>query len=89
MKVLLKKIQKLDIDVEDFGEDCKRFMRKEFSNSLRVCGMEFVDYSEENKAFFDIETTSTDDIDCTERAIATLSFPRRVVLKGHAFVPES
>lgn len=87
--VLLKKLQTLDFEVEDFGEECSSYIRKEFSKALRTCGLEFVDYSENTKYMFAVETAAIDFIDCTARAIATLSSPKEVVLRGHAFIPEN
>ncbi len=89
MEELLKKIQKLDIEVEDFGEECASYMRKEFNKTLRVCGLEFVDYSSENDMLFATEKAAINNIDCTARAIVTISTPRKIVLKGHAFIPET
>lgn len=86
---LLKKIQKLDSAVEDFGDECASYMRKEFSKTLRVCGLEFVDYSDENKSVFDTETAAINNIDCTSRAIVTRSTPQKAILRGHAFIPET
>jgi len=88
LNVMLKKLQKLEIDVEDFGVECSAYFRKEFSKTLRVCGMEFVDYSEENKSIFDTESAAITNVDCTAKAIVTISSPRRVVLRGHAFIPD-
>lgn len=87
--VLLKKLQSLDIEVQDFGEECALYMRKEFAKTLRICGLEFVDFSEDTKYMFNTETAAINNIDCTSRAIATLSLPQRVVLRGHAFIPEN
>jgi len=86
---LLKKIQKLDIEVEDFGSECASYMRKEFAKTLKVCGLEFVDYSEENRLLFATESAAINNIDCTARAIVTNSSPRTIVLKGHAFIPKT
>lgn len=87
--VLLKKLQSLDIEVQDFGEECSTYMRMEFAKTLRICGLEFVDFSEDTKSMFDTETAAINNIDCTSRAIATLSSPKEVVLRGHAFIPEN
>lgn len=88
-KAVLKKIQKLDIEVDAFGEECALYMRKEFSRTLRSCGFEFVDYSAENKMLFATEEGAINNVDCTARAIVTISSPREIVLKGHAFIPET
>lgn len=89
LNVLLREIQKLDVDVEDFGDECAKYMRKEFAKTLRICGYEFVEYAEENKSAFDTETTAINSVDCTAKAIVTLSLPRKVVLRGYAFIPET
>ena len=89
MEVLLKKIQQFDIDVEDFGDECASYMRKEFNKTLRICGLEFVDYSADNDILFATEKGAIDHVDCTARAIVTISKPRKIVLKGHAFIPET
>ncbi len=86
---ILKKIQRLDINVEDFGEECTSYIRKEFARTLRHCGYEFVEYSNENKQFFDTETAAIENVDCNARAIVTIASPKRIIIKGHAFIPES
>lgn len=88
-KELLKKIQKLDIEVEEFGDECASYMRKEFNRTLRKCGLEFVDYSAENQVLFSTEKAAINYIDCTARAVVTIVSPRQTVLKGHAFIPET
>ena len=89
LEELLKKIQKLDIEVEDLGDECASYMRKEFTKTLRVCGLEFVDYSFENENLFTTEKAPINNVDCSARAIVTISTPRKIVLKGHAFIPET
>lgn len=86
---LLRKFQKLDIVVDDFGTECASYMRKEFNKALRICGLEFADYSPENQVLFATEKAAIDSIDCTARAIVTNSTPRKIILKGHAFIPET
>lgn len=86
---ILKKIQKLDIDIEEFGPECVQYIRKEFAKTLKVCGLEFIDYSEENQMLFATETAAINNIDCTARAIVTVTSPRKIVLKGHVFIPET
>lgn len=88
LEVILKKIQELDIDVESFGEECTSFIRKEFKRTLRTCGLEFIDYSTENNSFFNSETAAINNIDCTARAIVTITNPKKVVLKGSVIIPE-
>lgn len=86
---VLKKIQALDIDVEDFGEECTSYIRKEFAKTLRHCGYEFVEYSNENKQFFETETAAIGNVDCNARAIVTIASPKRIIIKGHAFIPKA
>lgn len=85
---ILRKIQRLDIDVEDFGEECTSYIRKEFAKTLRHCGYEFVEYSNENKEFFDTETAAIENVDCTARAIVTIASPKRIIIRGRAFIPK-
>lgn len=85
---LLKKIQKLDIEVEEFGDECATYMRKEFSKTLKVCGLEFANYSEENRMLFATESAAINNVDCTARAIVTTASPKKIILKGHAFIPK-
>lgn len=86
---LLKKIQLLDVVVQDFGPECTSYMQKEFSKALKVCGLEFADYTEENHLLFATERAAIDHVDCTARAIVTINSPKKIVLKGHAFIPKA
>ncbi|GEM_PF-3507008 len=88
LDIILKKIQGLDIEVEDFGDECTSYIRKEFNKTLRQCGYEFIEYSHENRQFFNTERGAIDHVDCTARAIVTIASPRLTILKGHAFIPE-
>lgn len=88
-KETLKKIQSLDIEVDDFGPECADYMRKEFKKTLRACGLEILDYTPDNQEMFSIETATISDVDCTARAIVTTSKPRMVIIKGHVFVPQT
>lgn len=88
LDIILKKIQGLDIEVEDFGEECTSYIRKEFKKTLRQCGYEFIEYSYENQQFFDTERGAIDHVDCTARAIVTIASPKLTILRGHAFIPE-
>lgn len=89
LEEFLKSIQKLDIEVDDFGNECAKYMRKEFNKTLRLCGLEFADYTAENQILFATERAAIQNVDCTARAIVTTTSPRRIILKGHAFIPET
>lgn len=87
--LLLEVIQKLDFEVEDFGEECAAYLRKQFTRVLGTCGLRFVDYSENDKDFFNTEATpAIDKVDCTRRAIVK-GDNDEVIMYGRAFIPKT
>lgn len=83
----LEVIQRLDFEVDDFGEECASYLRKQFTRALGTCGLRFLNYSKEDKEFFNTETTpAIDKVDCTRRAIVK-DDKSEVIIYGRAFIP--
>lgn len=84
---LLELVQRIDSESDSFGDDCAEFLKKELSYSLKVCGLEFRDYSEEHSNCYSVEPMSA----ITEVNYDTRAIVRRgegnTVCTGHVFVP--
>ena len=90
IELFLHLVQNLDFEVDDFGEKCANYIREQFSKTLQMCGLKFVNYSKETSDYFSTERTNlVTKPNCTARAIVTKKTPTTLILPGHAFIPEN
>lgn len=84
---LLELVQRIDSEADSFGDDCAEFLNKELSYSLKVCGLEFRDYSDEHSNCYSVEPMP---------AITKVNYDTRAIVRrgegntvctGHVFVP--